>query len=310
MATQLLKYPIDKRIEVNTDYLKIEVVKFGAPGISESKASKANPFSFSSYDYSKEIPLGTIILPIPENLVDINTGNWTGDSINSLELAAIQGAGDIIDSGQLGDGRGVGERVGDVGNTFQDVLQRYLGALDQQTRDKLVQGGVASILSLGGSNVSASSIINRATGQILNPNLELLYNGPALRSFTYNFTFSPRSRSESLVVKGIINTFKKRMAPKSLRSSAGSSGIFIGSPDVFKLKFMNGNEKHPFLYSLKTCALRQCQINYDATGNNATYEDGTPVKMVMQLTFQELNPVYDSDYDMNNLPGADEGVGF
>jgi len=305
-----LRYPLDKRFQADTDYLKIQVVKFGAPGIGESKASKTNPFSFSSYDYSKEIPLGTILLPIPENLVDINTGNWKGDSINSLELGGIEAVQNLLEATKLGQGKGFFETLGDAGKSLGDTAKRYLAALDAPTRDKLVKGGTASLLGLAGSNVSASGIINRATGQILNPNLELLYDGPALRSFTYQFSFTPRSRAESLSVKGIINTFKKRMAGKSLRSSAGSSGIFIGSPDVFKLQFMTGNKPHPFLYSLKTCALKQCQINYDGTGNNATYEDGTPVKMIMQLTFQELNPVYDSDYDMDNEPGADEGVGF
>jgi hypothetical protein len=36
----------------------------------------------------------------------------------------------------------------------------------------------------------------------------------------------------------------------------------------------------------------------------ATYDDATPVSMTMDLTFKELEPIYDVDYD-----DAD-GVGF
>ena len=49
-------------------------------------------------------------------------------------------------------------------------------------------------------------------------------------------------------------------------------------------------------------------VNYTGTGTYATYEDATPVSMTLNLTFTELSPVYQEDY--NDNPGADEGVGF
>ena len=45
-----------------------------------------------------------------------------------------------------------------------------------------------------GSNVSSKSVISRSTGQILNNNLELLFQGVNLRSFPYSITFSPSSQ--------------------------------------------------------------------------------------------------------------------
>ena len=32
-------------------------------------------------------------------------------------------------------------------------------------------------------------------------------------------------------------------------------------------------------------------------GTYATYEDGTPVSIKMDLTFKEIEPIYDIDYD-------------
>ena len=48
-------------------------------------------------------------------------------------------------------------------------------------------------------------------------------------------------------------------------------------------------------------------VNYTNAGTYATYSDGTPVSMRMDLTFKELNPVYFEDYE--NMD-ADGGVGF
>ena len=48
-------------------------------------------------------------------------------------------------------------------------------------------------------------------------------------------------------------------------------------------------------------------VNYTGDGTYATYGDGTPVSMIMDLTFRELEAVYDEDYD--KVPSA-EGVGF
>ena len=40
---------------------------------------------------------------------------------------------------------------------------------------------------------------------------------------------------------------------------------------------------------------------------HATYDDGTPVSMILDLTFKEIQPIYDVDYDTR--PGT-EAVGY
>ena len=48
-------------------------------------------------------------------------------------------------------------------------------------------------------------------------------------------------------------------------------------------------------------------MNYTGSGTYATYDDGTPVHMKLNLTFQELNPIYNEDYEDAN---AGKGVGY
>ena len=48
-------------------------------------------------------------------------------------------------------------------------------------------------------------------------------------------------------------------------------------------------------------------VNYTGGGTYATYDNSTPVNIRMDMTFQELAPVYAEDYDQ---PDAGEGVGY
>ena len=51
-------------------------------------------------------------------------------------------------------------------------------------------------VALAGEAVGAQGLLSRATGTVLNPNLELLFQGPQLRPFTFQFRLSPRGIEE------------------------------------------------------------------------------------------------------------------
>ena len=81
-----------------------------------------------------------------------------------------------------------------------------------------------------GGNVSVNQAISRATGQVLNPNLELLFNGVNLRNFSFAFEFFPRNIKEAEEVKQIIRCLKYAMVPDK-----DENGLFIKAPYVFQL---------------------------------------------------------------------------
>ena len=129
-----------------------------------------------------------------------------------------------------------------------------------------------------------------------------------LRSFPYSITFSPRRSKEAQVVKAIIRSLKQSMAPKAGEFNDGAQGLFIKSPDVFQLQFLRDGQDHPFLHQFKLCALTGMNVNYTNAGTYASYSDGTPVNIKMDVTFKEINPIYHEDYLPGN--GAGDGVGF
>ena len=47
-------------------------------------------------------------------------------------------------------------------------------------------------------------------------------------------------------------------------------------------------------------------MNVQYTGDNvyATYADGTPVSMILNLTFKELLPIYSDDYNFDDSDGS------
>ncbi len=240
-------------------------------------------------------------LPAPQEINDSNSITWGEDTLNALELAGLNVATKFIDN--------PANAVGDA--------QKAIGALSQgvniddvdEDLSRAIRASIsgAAIGALG-SNVSSRSVISRSTGKILNSNTELLFQGVNLRSFPFSVTFTPRTPEEVKVVKTIIRSFKQSMAPKAGDFNGSSAtGIFLKSPDLFQLKYRHDGKDHPFLNAFKVCALTGMSVNYTNAGTYATYDDGSPVAIRMNMTFKEINPIYNEDYaeDM-----AGDGVGY
>ena len=162
-------------------------------------------------------------------------------------------------------------------------------------------------LSKVGINVDPAQFITRATGTTINPNLELLFGGPKLRNFSLSFEFAPDNQTDATNARRIIRFFKQGMAPKRL----GENLIFIGSPNVFSVKYKNGSQEIKGINAHKICALTTCEVNYTPDGAYQSYDDpqavSQPVKTIMTLSFTELTPIFASDYDPS-ISGDDPSV--
>ena len=62
----------------------------------------------------------------------------------------------------------------------------------------------SKVVNALGGNTSFEGVLARSTGQILNPNTELLFNGVKLRSFNFSFNLAPRNVGEAEEIKNII----------------------------------------------------------------------------------------------------------
>ena len=172
----------------------------------------------------------------------------------------------------------------------------------QALQDSDNQRAIAAALSgtaigaLGG-NVNANQVISRASGQVLNPNLELLFQGVGLRVFPFQFQFFPRNSLEGKTVINILRTLKKEMAPSRTSKEGNNTGVFIRTPSIFQLTYMKGGRKHPYLNSFLPTVLSDMKVNYTASGAHSTFYDGIPTHIRLDLQFKELNPLFKEDYD-------------
>ena len=144
-----------------------------------------------------------------------------------------------------------------------------------------------------GANVTIGGLLSRASGQVINQNLEMVFGGVTIRSFNFGWDLVPRSKDEAYIVKSIIKSLKVHTAAKLDNDGMG----FLNAPDLFRIGYFKGGSAHPFLNRFKTCALTNMSVNYTASGTYATYEDGTPVHMKLDLSFKELNPIYREDHE-------------
>ena len=235
-----------------------------------------------------------IELPIPQQINDSTSVTWGENSMNLFQLAGLTGAKQLIEnpSAAVGDMVSVGKSIlGDGGGTNE------LG-LSSDVANALSAAVSGAAINALGANISPRSVISRATGQILNSNKELLFEGVNIRQFPFNITFTPRSSGEADAVRQIIRALKKSMSPKRGSSVAGASGGWlIEAPDAFILEYRRGMQIHPFLNRFKPTVLTSMSVNYTGAGTYASYADGKPVSLQMSLVFKELNPIYSEDYD-------------
>ena len=267
---QELRYP--EEMLDDQDFMKIDMMRYKAGNFKTGKEGRASDRITES--------LGSVLLPIPSQLVDSNQVSWNNHSMNNLQMGGAQRAMELMSSGM--------SVIDTAGKQVKEVLeaaQREGGAYAKAFQTVLLG-------QIPGINATANQLFARQSGAILNPNLELLFNGPQLRSFTYQFRLSPRNDKETVKVKQIIRFFKQGMSVKE-----ATPAMFLQSPNVFGVRFYNGKgRQHEFLNTLKKCALTGFGVNYVPDGTYMTLPDSSMTSYNMTLSLQELDPIFDSDY--------------
>ena len=321
----VLRYPAELLTE-HADYLQIDIERYEAIGSSYVNRSggsdryvtgnivtnRAGRTANARLSRKPLINAGTILLPIPAQLQDSNNVVYGDSKLNGLAALgvskveeAMQGVGEALTAGETS------FNLSDFAGSVSEGLKKGFGsdtnsALANAT-DIITKKLAAEAVNIFGANVTPNQLLARGNGEILNPNMELLFSDVTIRNFRFSFKLTPRNKKEAEQVKLIIRAFKRNMAPQAQGGVANGSQFFLRTPNIFKLRYRSGNKDHPFLHKFKQCFLTDMQTTYTADGVYSTYEDGTPVSMQMDLSFKELQPIYDVDYDTK--PG-DRAVGY
>ena len=301
-----LKYPIDALYEGTQDHLIISMFKYKPP--AQDALFKKGGFKDI---IDKGLPRGTplkeyinsVKLPMPNSISDTNNVSWgEGEGMNNLSAAITSYISQNLPTAAFGQGAlALGGKAAGM-DTKTLALLLTLSQIDPNLGDPNIQTLLNTALSsrlIGnlGFSVSPETILARGFGIVPNSNIELLFNSPTLREFSFQYRLSPRSEPEALKVNQIIRFFKQGMAAKKLDGKGGAQSYFLGTPNVFKLRYRTeGDKQISGVNKIKVCALTGFSVNYAADGNWAAYDKGQPVSSIINMSFKELEPIYDTDY--------------
>ena len=265
------------------DVIKFNMLEYVPRGLTNvSGAGGGSRFGPSERPKGRKI-IGSVILPIPAGIGDQSNVNWGPNSMNVGQMAAAGIAKEL-----LGDSKEKG------------AIDSTIDALSSNNED--VKEAIRNALTGAATGSNPNALLGRTTGNILNPNMELLFSSPALRPFNFNFLLSPRNRRESQRIVKILRFFKQGMAP--IRSE---SNLFLKSPHTFQMQYLRrGGEDHKFLNRFKECALQSLGVNYTPNNNYSVYEDGSMQAYQMNMTFTELTPVFNDEFPDD----SDTSIGF
>ena len=269
------------------DVIKFDMLEFKPRGIT-SKGALGGVGKRDTLKDKNRTSIGSVTLPIPAGIQDQNQAGWGDGRLNPIQVAGVGIAMDAFN-----------KSLGDAANT----VAGQLGNVSNNSGE--LQDAVKGYFTAAAVGVPIDQILARTRGQVLNPNLELLFNGPVLRPFNFTFKMSARDDLESKEIVKIIRFFKQGMSPQRT-----DSNLFVKAPHTFQLQYRHRRtEDHNFLNQFKECALIGLSVNYTPENNYATFEDGAMVSYEMQMQFKELDPVYNEDYgNAENAP--DTEIGF
>lgn len=285
----LLRYPID--MDKTQDYMQFTMLEFRPRKLSPKALERGEALEDRPEAENKgknQTRGSTVVLPIQPSITDANTVRWQEDSMNSPEAIAAVAAMSGISGGVAGAveaASGVGALItNDTGS-----LKATLAAFFTQQAS------------------GSKGLLPRTLGGILNPNLELLFEGPQLRTFQFNIVLSAREPNESKNIRNIIRFFKQGMSVKRAQTD-----LFLKAPHTFEIKYIYGitQKEHPWINRIKECALTGCTVNYTPAGSYATFGDGAMTSYEIGLQFAELEAIYDDDYKNSGGKKYESEIGY
>ena len=318
-STDVLSYPFG--FDINQDHLKITKYEYRRPDINMSKSGNvamniytgSGPGSGDKGLNKDKIEarttgdsvlgelLGSIFLPMPK-VADVNGVEWGNSELTISGLMGLGAAEKLIEGTPGGSGKDSTDIQKD-----KDALESLRESLDGQggrnvagsSNTELLRALKVKTLSglaggLTGSNLDADTFLARTSGRVLNPNAEVLFQGPVIRDFSFSFVMIARSQREGAEIRKIIRFLKLGMAPK-FRSTT-----FLKNPDVFMLEYRSGNKVLNTVnrFNPGGLALKTMSVDYAPNGYWSAYKDSQPVALKMDLSFTELRPVYEGDQQL------------
>ena len=287
---EYMRYPEGRIPNLGYDYIQITAYKYVPVGVPKSYNDQTRKDAESRL---YKDPGDVIQFPMTGGISETNAVNWTDDTVSEINNIAAGIAYNSI-SGTTNPLEALGKAGIDAVTSLQSAIA-----------DEKVKKAIVAYFA--GQAASVPNILQRTEGKMINNNLELLFNGPSLRSFNFSFQLRPRTKSEADLCRRIIRSLKKNSAP-----GRSADFMFLTTPNIFRIQYIYNSDspdlaenasvlststEHPFMNRIKPCALTSLNVNYTPEGSYMTYEDGGSMTGYdLNLTFKEIEPIYADDH--------------
>ena len=306
--SDIMKYPQD--MDVNQDHFKIMKYNYQRRDVNASKpryqenqvetlsdgTQVERTVSVAGDSVVGSKLMGSVLLPMPK-VTDVNGVEWGKSELTISGLAAIGAVDKLTGGGRLA-GKSEAEKQNDQNikgqleelrgiNPSGSSAKNFASATYTQIVSKLA--GFAF-----GTDLDADTYLARSGGRVLNPNAEMLFQGPVIRDFSFSFLMIARNQKEGDEIRKIIRFLKLGMAPKFRNTT------YLKNPDIFTLQYKSGKGENDVLNTVNRfnpggLALTTMAVDYAPNGYWSAYTDSQPVAVKMDLSFTELRPIYEQD---------------
>ena len=300
MATTVARYPYELVLNKDTHYVQFEFLEFKSGGVITNSSAGGSLSAYGGDDYEKKFQnvkgFPKIFLYMPEDQGTQVSASWGGKSFTLMGFQSVNAMA----------------ASGNAPNFAQGVQQLAAGGIGAMQKMFGTGGGgkaaAASIFSgvLGlipgiANNVSQNDILQAGSSQVLNPNVEMFYDGPQLRTLGMKFTMAARSPSEAAEIEKIVKAFRMAAAPgfsgTSVKDKDGKGGTrLIKIPSYVKLRYMIGGKDNQFLPKHKLMNLMSVDVRYD-NGMYQVYTDDRPLYTELTVNFQESKIIFREDIE-------------
>jgi hypothetical protein len=266
------------------------VIVGGASGFALEKTAEAALESFFQTRVGADVKSSLKNLAFRRNITQL---------ASSIFLAMPEGI--AVQYNQDYDAISVTNATGGPGSLFQAMSDIKAANNITAVSPYLIEAAGKIAESKAGGEGLAKLTFFGATGMAVNPQMEMIYTAPQLRTFNFDFRLVPRNAIESQAIANIIKHLKMFSSPTL--STGNQSGRFFIPPHQFEIEFydrnnnMYGSSSLPYLYKTKKCVLKSINIEYAGGGAFATFRDGAPVETRMALEFQETTILDSADME-------------
>lgn len=249
-----------------------------------------------NFNYDK-----SIYLPMPSTISDAFGASWEGAALGIVGELIRQGTAATISDVSL---QNLIDSPSQSLTTMKENAANFIRGLGREEAAGVLTSALTS------PQTALTNAVKTNFNVTENPFAIMTYNGVGFKQHQFSWTLYPESKEESVVIKKIVNYFRREMLPEKLKTNR----YLLSYPAIFEIRLHPNKNTMRF----KRCVLTDMSINYTPNGlaffktEKDTLETSSsnaieifPASVSLSLTFKEIEIWTADDFSSNEEDSFD-----